>query len=111
VQVFVPGTRQPLDDGLELKQQIVAERAHQAEVRILFFAELLDQRPQNGEYRRLPAALLFGNSVGMGFNRPASMPDSKPNSSQWGWPASTGWNISRILRPRSLSGRNSTRRS
>jgi len=27
VQVFVPVTGQPLDDGIELKQQVVAERA------------------------------------------------------------------------------------
>ena len=67
VQVFVPVARQPLDDGLELKQQVVAECAHQAEVRILFLAELFDQRPQDGEHRRLPAALLLGKQRGHGF--------------------------------------------
>ena len=67
VQVFVAGTGQPLDDGIELEQQVVAERAYQAEVRILFLAELFDEAPQDGEDRRLPAALLLREERGHGL--------------------------------------------
>ena len=47
VQVLVAVARQFLFDGLELEQQVVAERADQAQARILFAAELLDERAQN----------------------------------------------------------------
>src|SRR5208283_3852291 len=52
--------RKYLLDGFKLKQQVVAEGAHQPQAGILFAAELFDQRPQNGERRGLLAALLLG---------------------------------------------------
>jgi hypothetical protein len=47
MQVFLMTAREPLLDRVELEQQIVAERPHQAQPPVLFVVELLDQRPQN----------------------------------------------------------------
>src|SRR5258708_15540135 len=51
--------REPLLDGIELEQQIVAERPYQAEAPVLLVAELLDERAQNRKDARLLTALLF----------------------------------------------------
>src|SRR5260370_27839807 len=63
-QVFVAGEAPPLLDGLELKQEVVAESPPQPQSRILFAAELLRQCPQNRECRWLFAAFLLGEQAG-----------------------------------------------
>ena len=67
VQILVAGARQLLFDRLELEQQIVAESSHQAQPRILFAAELLDQCPQNRKCRWLFAPLFLGKQRGEWF--------------------------------------------
>ena len=64
VQILVAVARQLLFDGLELEQQIVAEGADQAQTRILFAAEFVDQRAQNRKRGGLLAALLFREQRG-----------------------------------------------
>ena len=59
VQVLMAGARQLLLDRFELEKQVVPEGADQSQARVLFAAKFLDQRAQNGEGRRLLAALLF----------------------------------------------------
>ena len=112
VQVLVAVARQLLLDRLELKQQVVAESAHQAQARILFAAEFVDQRAQNGKRRGLLAALLFRKQRRQRLQtavqravRPAEFLPVRMSL-----PAPDGA-IAAIARPRSFSGRNSTRRS
>jgi hypothetical protein len=111
VQVLVAVARQLLFDRLELEQQVVAESAEKAEPRILLAAEFV--RSARAEWKTPRAACC------------APLPETAPAAASGGPPgaafetellpvgmsASTGENISAILRPRSLSGRNSTRRS
>ena len=112
VQILVAVARQLLLDRLELEQQVVAERAHQAQPRILLAAELLDQRAQNRKGRRLLAALLFGKQRRQRL---------QPAGQHLAFEAELFpvrmlrqhrlEQLAMISRPRSLSGRNSTRRS
>ncbi len=51
--------RQPLLDGLELEEQIVAEGADQAQAEVFGAAEFVDEQAQNRKDRRLFAALLL----------------------------------------------------
>ena len=67
MQIFVPGARQFLFDGLELEEQVVTEGADQREVRVFLALELLDQRAQNRERGGLLAALLLGEERGQGL--------------------------------------------
>ena len=55
--------RQLFFNGLELEQQIVAERADEREARILGVPELVDQGAQNGKRRGLLAALFLGEQL------------------------------------------------
>src|SRR3989441_1484609 len=50
-------------DGFDLERQVVAEGAIEAEVRLLGVMEERAERAQEGEHRRLPTALLFGEST------------------------------------------------
>jgi len=50
-------------DRLELKRQVVAEGAVEAEVRLLRVMEERAERAQEREDRRLPTALLLGESA------------------------------------------------
>ena len=59
VQVLRAGAGQAELDGIELEQQVVSESAHQGQARIAHGTELLGQRAQDGERRRLLAAFLF----------------------------------------------------
>ena len=43
MKILVSASRQAFFDGLELKQQVVAERPHQAQPGIFFAAEFLRQ--------------------------------------------------------------------
>ena len=70
VQVLLFAARQPLFDGLELEQQVVAKCAHQTQPAVFFAAELLDQGAQNGEHRRLLAALFLGEQAWQRFQAP-----------------------------------------
>ena len=92
VQILVAVARQLLLDRLELEQQVVAEGAHQArrESSSPRNSSISARRIENAEGCLLRSS--SGNSAGSGFSRPASISPSKPNSSQCGWSASTGWN-------------------
>ena len=64
MQVLDAFAGQAQSDGVELKKQVEAEGAHQSQVRILGVAELIGEGAQDGERRRLPAALFLREQLG-----------------------------------------------
>jgi hypothetical protein len=64
VEYLRAGARQLQIDGVELKQEVVAEGPYQREVSVLHRAELVDEGAQDGERRGLLAPQLFGEKLG-----------------------------------------------
>ena len=94
-------------DGIELEQQIVAERAHQRQPRRQRMVELVDQRAQDRKRRRLLAALLFRKQRRQRLQRARAARRLRArNVSQCGCGASTGSSIRLSTSPRGFSGRN-----
>ena len=111
VQVLDASARELQLDRIELKQQIVAERAHQRQARGQRMAEFVDEGAQNRKRRGLLAALFFGEQRGQRFQRPAQRAVfERETFSQCGWSASSGSRMRFRISPRGLSARNSTSR-
>ena len=94
VQVFHVVARQLQLDGIELKQQIVAEGADQRQPRRERMMEFIEQRAQNGKRRGLLAALFFGEQApAEASDVPFRAPPSLTKLSQCGCGASSGSRI------------------
>src|SRR5580704_30891 len=77
MQIFVALARKLQLNGIELKQQVEAESAHQSKPVVFLRAEFVNQRAKDGERGRLFAALFFGEQRWQGLQPPTQSPSLK----------------------------------